>query len=118
MKTILVCGSREWEDYTVVYIELLREVIAQGWADVPIRVIHGACRGADRLAAIAAHGLGYEVTPFPADWSRGRRAGPERNARMLDENPDLVIAFGHGRGTDGMVRMAERRGVPVRRFGA
>jgi type III secretion system FlhB-like substrate exporter len=34
---------------------------------------------------------------------------------MLDyESPDLVIAFGHGRGTDHLVACAKRRGIPVR----
>lgn len=118
MKTILVCGSREWRGRGDVYLALMCEPHAQGWGDEPIRVIHGDCRGADRFAEESARDLGYEVQAFPADWSRGRRAGPERNSRMLNEAPDLVLAFGRGRGTDGMVRMAERRGFPVRRFGA
>jgi hypothetical protein len=120
VKTILVCGSREWRDAGAVRLVLLCEPNRRGWegSDQPFRVIHGGCRGADRIADGAARELGYVVQEFPADWARGKRAGPERNARMLDEHPDLVIAFGRGRGTDGTVAMAEARGIPVLRIGA
>jgi hypothetical protein len=56
---------------------------------------------------------------FEADWRRGKRAGPERNQRMLDEGrPDEVWAFhtdtALGKGTADMVRKARAAGVPVR----
>ena len=117
MKTILACGSRDYKDSSAVHLVLMCEPHAQGWDDEPIRVIHGAYRGADWLAHSSAVDLGYKVTPFPADWkTHGASAGPKRNARMLDEKPDLVVAFGRGKGTDGCCREAERRGIPVKRF--
>jgi len=37
---------------------------------------------------------------------------------MIDEGkPDLVLAFPGGRGTDDMVRRAEKAGIEVRRVG-
>lgn len=54
------------------------------------------------------------VESYPADWRRGKGAGPERNARMLAEGwPDLVVAFPGGRGTADMVRRAKAAGVRV-----
>jgi hypothetical protein len=52
---------------------------------------------------------------YMADWDGlGRKAGPIRNQRMLDEGkPDLVIAFPGGRGTADMVRRAREAGVEV-----
>ena len=116
-KTILVCGSREWRDRNAVHLVLMCEPNHQGWGDAPIRIIHGACRGADEFAEQSAKDLGYEVQWFRADWSKhGKAAGPIRNRQMLDEQPDLVVAFGQGKGTNDTVTEAERRGIPVRRF--
>lgn len=116
-KTILVCGSRDWRDRGAVHLVLMCEPNAQGWGDAPIKIIHGDARGADQMAHASAVDLGYEVEAFPAEWEKyGKYAGPHRNRLMLDEKPDLVVAFGHGRGTDDTVGEAERRGIPVRRF--
>ena len=50
---------------------------------------------------------------YMADWDGlGRKAGPIRNQRMLDDGkPDLGIAFPGGRGTADMVRRAREAGV-------
>ena len=96
---IMVCGSRHYTDRAAVRYQLL-----QYWPDPDCRgfeVLHGAARGADTLAAEEAQQIGMRVRAFPADWDRlGRAAGPARTRQMLDERPDLVIAFGQGRGTD------------------
>lgn len=116
-RTILACGSREWRDRNAVRLVLMCEPHAQGWDDQPITVITGGARGADSFAASAAMDMGYECIVIPADWeTHGRAAGPIRNRQMLDRHPDLVVAFGQGRGTDDCVREAERRGIPVKRF--
>lgn len=79
-------------------------------------VIHGAARGVDEQAMIAAQTLpGVKHLPFEADWNRyGRAAGPFRNRRMLEEGkPDFVVAFPGGRGTANMVSQAKAAGVKV-----
>ena len=78
-------------------------------------LIHGAATGADALAREWASAQRIATIPFRADWKRrGRKAGPERNARMLtDGKPDAVLAFPGGRGTQDMIRKAMRAGVPV-----
>lgn len=105
---VLVCGSREWTDRDAIYnflAFLTRDNV----------VIHGAARGADSIAAEAAGRRGAAVVAFPAEWDKhGKAAGPIRNQRMLDEGkPDVVIAFGVGRGTGDMIRRAGKAGVPV-----
>jgi hypothetical protein len=88
-------------------------------AESPIGlVIHGAARGADRMAGEWAATAGVPVAEFPADWRRYRRgAGPVRNRQMLVEGrPDLVLAFPGKSGTENMVRQATAAGVPVRRI--
>lgn len=82
-------------------------------------VIHGAARGVDTQAMIAAQTLpGVKHLPFAAEWHKhGRAAGPIRNRRMLDEGkPDLVVSFPGGRGTANMVTQAIDAGIPVARI--
>jgi hypothetical protein len=62
-----------------------------------------------------AKGIGVPCDVYEADWiSLGRKAGPIRNQRMLEEGkPDLVMAFPGGRGTADMVRRGKEAGVEV-----
>ena len=55
---------------------------------------------------------------YPAAWDRGRRAGPERNQRMIEiGEPDGGVAFPGGCGTADMVRKARAAGLVVWRPG-
>lgn len=116
---VLVCGSRDWEDFDAIMRVM---VFLQGAAGhgKEIVVIHGACRGADQLADRVAKYMGFETEPYPADWdAHGRAAGPIRNQQMLDDGqPDLVLAFHpdikQSRGTKDMVNRARKAGIPVR----
>jgi hypothetical protein len=108
---VLVCGGRDFQDDAA-----LVRVLDELHAERPFTLlIHGAARGADRMAGSWAAARGIPCQAFPADWERlQRRAGPERNGRMLREGrPDLVVAFPGGTGTADMVRRAGTAGVPV-----
>lgn len=111
---VLVCGGRDYADQPKVFDELARL-----HADKPITLlIEGGARGADFLAAQWAHLNGVPRESYPADWSKGRAAGPIRNKRMLDEGkPDLVVAFPGGRGTANMIEQARRANVRILHFG-
>lgn len=110
--TVLVCGSRDWSD---------RDAIASALSCLPgehyeIEIIHGGARGADSIAAQEAVKLGFTMRAFPADWQvNGRRAGILRNLQMLDEKPNIVLAFqrGNSPGTQHTINEARRRGIPV-----
>lgn len=108
---VLVCGSREWTDERAV-----RRFLA--FLTDRDTVIHGAARGADMLADKVARGKRCDVEAFPADWEAyGKKAGYLRNAEMLEEGrPDIVVAFGRGKGTDMMVDLAEKAGKTVYRI--
>jgi hypothetical protein len=80
-----------------------------------------AARGADSIAATEAIFMGFKVRSYPADWNRyGKAAGPIRNKLMLDQNPDLVLAFhpniAQSKGTGNMVSIAKAKGTPVEVF--
>lgn len=109
---ILVCGSRTWTD------DLLVEEVLAEYLDQDPTIMHGrAPRGADMIADAIARYLGYEVRRFKADWKKyGKAAGMIRNSEMIDENPDLVIAFQrrNSSGTQDTIDKARKRGIPVR----
>lgn len=109
-KRVLVCGGRDYADREHLFREL--DLFHGLW---PIEtIITGGAAGADRLAGAWALARNVRLQEFPADWSRGRRAGPERNVRMLAEGrPHLVIHFPGGRGTADMVAKARAAGVPA-----
>jgi hypothetical protein len=91
---VLVCGDRNWKDEAKI-----EDRIQEIWdaVDNPDKVIilHGGAKGADSIAGFLAEDkYGFTVKAFPADWTKhGKSAGPIRNRQMLDEEPDLVIAF-------------------------
>ena len=109
---VLVCGSRTWKD--ALAIEATVRDLPRGTT-----IIAGGARGADRLAATIGRSLGFDVIEFPANWRPNGvynpEAGKERNLRMLDEEPDLVIAFWDGRstGTGHTIAQAVKRGIEV-----
>lgn len=89
---LLGFGSREWTHRALVRAWLLWFVRQGGKT-----VMHGAARGADRIIGQEADRLGLEVLPFEVsdfEWKLSKRAGHNRNQRMLDEGrPDFAIGF-------------------------
>jgi len=117
MTKIIVCGDREWTNQGVIDREL--EALAIEFPKLTI--IEGCARGADSMAESWADWYEVPIIHRPADWDRyGKAAGPIRNRAMLDEGPDLVVAFhrnlNKSRGTRNMVEIARAAGVPVRLF--
>ena len=112
-----------------------RHLKITGTTDTRINIIHGGARGADNLLAAVftqedKTPVKYEVdgrlfdvvvSEFPIskqDWEKyGGRAGPRRNALMLDQEPDVVFAFWRASlksdGTINCVSQAAARGIPV-----
>ncbi|MFL7901590.1 DUF2493 domain-containing protein [Azospirillum argentinense] len=114
---VLVCGGRDYQDHKAVFAALDR---IHGEREIGV-VIHGACiqrgmlSGADRWAEAWAQAREVPYWGFPAPWNaEGNRAGPIRNARMLEKGkPHVVVGFPGGRGTNGMLRLAREAGVEV-----
>jgi hypothetical protein len=106
---VVVCGSRYWPDENAV-AERMHKLPAGS------EVIHGGARGVDTMAGHWAGLHGHRVRTFRANWDKfGKGAGFIRNHLMLDEGPDLVIAFqvNGSRGTQHTIDSARRRGIPV-----
>ena len=120
---VLVTGSRTWNDR-----ELIRDTLDALLAEHgTLTVVHGAAStGADTTAQGWAldrrHQSSYGAVtpePHPADWRRyGRAAGFRRNAAVVALGADLCLAFirNGSHGATHCADLAERAGIPVRRF--
>ena len=111
---VLVCGDRNWIDWEEIR-DQLKALKTLGYTDL----IEGEARGADTLAREEGEELGFVVHPFPANWDKYHKAaGSIRNREMLDQCPDLVLAFHHdlskSKGTKDCVMEARKRGIKVK----
>lgn len=110
---VLCCGSRTWTDLATI-IKAFEDLLKEG----PIeRIIQGGAIGADHWCALEATRRGIKVFEFPAEWNKyGRSAGYVRNKQMLDEKPDIVLAFQVGKspGTQNMIEISKKKGIPVK----
>lgn len=111
MMKVLVCGGRTYSDRDRVF-RVLTDIYDKYGAFI---VVHGGAKGADTLAAQWADYVEFTSIRCPAPWKRmGKRAGIARNEMMLKTwEPDYIVAFPGGSGTDDMVRRAEQSGTPV-----
>lgn len=113
---VIVTGSRDWTEDMTVYAALaeIKNV------DKPdsVTLVSGACpTGADIMAEGWARRFGWEIERHPADWKgHGRSAGPWRNKRMARLGADVCLAFHKdgSRGTQNMIDLCEKAGIPVR----
>ena len=106
---VLVCGSREWEDYYLIFNELAN-LHYQGYTEL----IEGGCRGADAHAKKAAKALGMSVITVEAEWEKyGKSAGYKRNLEMINMKPNIVLAFkrGESKGTQITIDLAKKQGI-------
>ena len=113
--TVLVCGSRDWNDRTKIRV-MMERLKYEGYKTI----IEGEARGADTMAREEALKLGMHVIAMPAKWKLyGKSAGMRRNQEMLNKKPDLVLAFDMGTpGTAHMIAIAKMAGVQVVRIPA
>lgn len=139
---VLVTGSRDWDDVTAIGAALEQALIDSG--PRPLLVVHGACpSGADWHADhyarwLRGKGVTIDVERHPAqghpteDFGPWPAAGPRRNAHMASLGADLCLAFigpcisprcrkpgpHPSHGASGCADLAEKAGIPVRRFTA
>jgi hypothetical protein len=130
---ILVTGSREWDAEGTLRQALIAAVAECPDGTDPV-IVHGACpRGADAMADRWARDYGFPAERHLACWERQkRRAGFARNEHMVSLGADLCLAFilpctdlkcrrkdPHGsHGATHCAGLAEKAGIPVRRFTA
>ncbi|WIB65360.1 SLOG family protein [Curtobacterium sp. MCBD17_040] len=128
---VLITGSREFTDRSII-AKALSQVRREHRGSV-LHVVAGAAKGADSLAAAVVRDADpskavleeHPVTdamwrPDGPNGPVNKRAGIERNQRMVDLGADVCLAFlraGAGnRGTKHCIGAAKRAGIEVREF--
>lgn len=117
---VMVTGSRRWSDADAVHDELDR--VVDDYPGRKVVVLQGECpTGADAHARSWCELEARECIGFPPDPSLPRReAFLARNQAMVDEAPDVVLAFvdPDSRGTWHALTAAIEAGLEVRSFGS
>jgi hypothetical protein len=113
VKKILICGDRNWSDKHFIK-DKMKDI------DSSTIIIEGGCKGVDKLSAEVAKEMGLTIKEYPADWTLGKKAGPIRNRKMLEEKPDEVWAFHNNieksKGTKDMINAAKKKNIFIRIF--
>lgn len=108
---VLVCGGRDFGNVAFMWTHLDRLHAERAFT----AFIQGGARGADKIAkGWAKTKNGLQRYECKADWDKhGKAAGPLRNARMMEWEPNLVVAFPtpESIGTWDMVKKARDAGV-------
>lgn len=115
VRRIMVTGSRDWDNKQTIDHALFNYWYTAGRVN-DIVLVEGGAKGADALAKGCWEAAGLQTEQYPADWDQyGKRAGILRNLRMLDTQPEAVLAFikRNSPGATHAATEAERRGIPV-----
>lgn len=115
---VIIAGSRKFDDYQTLS-SYCDKILANKMADpdTEVIIVSGHATGADSLGERYSAERGLQCELHPADWSKGRAAGPIRNAEMASI-ADALIAFPKvgeaNRGTNNMINLAKSKGLLVR----
>lgn len=113
VKRVVIGGCRYFNDYAL-FSQVVDNYISRIKEEYEIIIVSGHCRGTDCLTERYAREKNLELEVFPADWSFGKKAGPQRNKKMIDI-ADYVIAFDSGgRGTKSLINLALIRALLLR----
>jgi hypothetical protein len=105
---VAMTGSRNWTDIQFIKDSLI-SLVERGDSKRYV-LIHGGAKGADTICAKAAEELGWKSIVHLPKWDEyGISAGPIRNQLIINERPDILLAFPmpNSRGTYDTIRKAE-----------
>ena len=112
---VLITGDRHWHCSRLAADVVARLVAKYG---PNIVIVHGDAEGVDRSFDAVAIAAGVAIESHSARWKDlGPRAGPVRNAAMVDAGADLCLAVHRtleaSKGTKGCAALAIAAGIPT-----
>lgn len=114
MRRVLITGSRDWTN-----ARSIRDALT-AYFSKDVVLVTGACpTGADRIAEMFWTRWGGRIERHPADWKQhGRKAGPLRNAEMVERGADVCLAFirNASAGASHTAELASRSNIPTHVF--
>ena len=117
MKRILITGSRDWSNLSIIKTELAKLFQEYG---AEATLVSGHCpTGADVMCENIAKEFGWKIELHSANWDQyGKPAGFIRNKQMVDSGADICLAFirNGSRGASGTAKMAEEAKIKTLRF--
>ena len=125
MKTLklIIAGGRDFNRYLLLKkktSEFISALLGAGNSYYPgntlVEIVCGLAKGADTLGERFGKHEGYNITYFPAEWSKyGKSAGYRRNEEMAIY-ADACICFwdGESRGTKHMIDLAKQYNLALK----
>jgi hypothetical protein len=91
----MITGTREPDLNTIKLVRFaLQWTAISHWSNPDTLLLQGAARGVDTEGKEIWREMGLKDKPFEADWDRyGKPAGGIRNQEMVDEGPEICLAF-------------------------
>lgn len=120
---LVACGTRGWHDEEIVEAIIGSHMDKAYDSAEDFFLIHGYARtGADAVIDRVGKKLGLKpgktMLRVPANWKKYQQEAAEiRNQKLIDERPDIVLAFyasGKCHTTDDLVARARDAGIPTR----
>lgn len=111
---VAIVGSRNFRSFSVLKNRM--DFYLKNQNPEEITIISGGANGADTLARLYAKEECYKMIEHLADWDKhGKSAGFIRN-NLIVEAADVLVAFwdGTSKGTLSSIKLAEKKGIPVR----
>lgn len=112
---LIVAGDRDYTDCDRIVQELFA-LTSNELKEFQVEIIHGAARGADQQADLAARRLNLTRHPCPAEWDKhGKSAGPIRNRKMAAVAHGLLAFWdGQSKGTEDIIQVMKQQKKDVR----
>lgn len=143
---LIIAGSRDFNNYKLLQTEAdryLEEILKEeyeitiaydgegnwGWVrwhlgeavedeDLPLEIVSGGAKGADRLGEKYAKENNYKVKKFIPDWEKGKSAGMVRNIEMLKYSSHALVFWdGVSKGSKQAIDNAKKYNVKLRVIG-
>ncbi len=93
-------------------LDLLEEVIQRSKFKIS-KVVSGGAWGIDSLGEVFAEKNKFPLIRMKADWSKGKKAGPVRNAEMAKVADALILVMSeNSSGSDNMLNCMKKENKP------
>lgn len=115
MYHIGVVGGRDFSNYDKLCKILDQFVKKPDEYELEVIIVSGGAEGADSLAERYAEEHNLKTVIFEADWSLGKKAGPLRNKKIVEQSEEIIAFWdGKSKGTKSTIELAKKIKKPLK----